>query len=104
MQGGDKGDTGKETEDNEEGWAGPWGNDSPGNDKLARQEVDGMLDEGARTGKKGARIGKERGTVRMGWTGTRLMAMGGATEAEGRHCNRDDKMARVKRVGRRRCA
>ncbi len=45
------------------------------------------------------RTGEERGTIRMGWTGTRLIAMGGLTEGQnGRKMAR--KMAK-ERTGRR---
>ncbi len=47
-----------------------------GKDNPAGQEVDDMLDKGAGTGRRRARTGKERGTKRMGWTGTRLGVVG----------------------------
>ena len=61
-----------------------------------------MLDKGAGTGGRRARTGKERGTKRMGWMGTRLMAKGGLTE--GQNGNEDKKRARKmakERAGRR---
>ncbi len=64
----------------------------PGEDKLTQQEVKDVSDEGARTDGKGARVGKERGIMRIVWKRTRVMATGG--EMEGRHGKGDDKMAR----------
>ncbi len=65
-----------------------------------------MTDKGAKTGGKGVRIGRERGTMRMGWTRMRVMTTGGATEAWAwlDHGNSDNKMARKttkERAGRR---
>ena len=50
--------------------------EGPGESKPDGQEGDDMLDKGAETGGKGMRTGKVRGTMRMGWTGMRLMATG----------------------------
>ncbi len=65
-----------------------------------------MPNKGAGTDGKVARTGGERGTMRMGWMTTRVMATGGA--AEGWHGNKDNnKMARKMTneiSGRRGCA
>ncbi len=46
MQGGGKEDDSEEMEDNEEGWAGRWGNNGPGKDNPDGREVNDMPDEG----------------------------------------------------------
>ncbi len=75
-----------------QGLAAQVGEDGLIEDESAGQEVQDMSDEGARTGGKVARTGGERGTRRMGWMRTRVMAMGGSTE--GWHGKSDEKMAR----------
>ncbi len=50
--------------------------DGSGKDNPSGQEVNDMLDKGAGTGRRRARMGKERETKRMGWTGTWLGVVG----------------------------
>ncbi len=78
-----------------QGCAGQGGKDRQGKDELAGQEGKDMRDKGASTCIRGARAGEEGGPFKM--------ATSGATEAEGGHCNRDDKMTRKERARRRGC-
>ncbi len=64
-----------------------------------------MPDEGAGTSGRGATTGRERGIMRMGWTGTTVMATAGWIDG-GTKRQRDEKMAgkmAKERVRRRGC-